>query len=59
MTRVSCDDQMLGQCRVTAIIEPKHDHMLQSQWLAPQSKSALPGRREQDAGGFYQHPDDM
>lgn len=34
MTGVSCDDRMLGQCRVAAIIEPKYDHMLPSQRLA-------------------------
>lgn len=51
---------MLGQCRVTAITEPRYYHMLQSQGLAPQSQPALLGkRREQEARGFYQHPADM
>lgn len=36
MTGLSGDDQMLGPC-VTAITEPKYDHMPQSQRLAPQA----------------------
>lgn len=44
MTGVSGDDQMLGQCGVTAITEPKYVHMLQSQRLAPQSKPAFLGK---------------
>ena len=46
MTRVSRDDRMLGQCRVSAIPEPKCDHMLQSQRPVPQSKPAFLGRDE-------------
>nr|EAL24334.1 leiomodin 2 (cardiac) [Homo sapiens] len=41
MTEVPCDDQMLGQCRVTAANEPKYNHMHQSQRLAPQNKPAF------------------
>lgn len=44
MTGVSGDDQMLGQCGVIAFVEPKYDHMLQSQRLTPQSQPAFPGK---------------